>query len=678
MPLQCALRAHRPLLMPQAHHVSEHSDFQSDSPMKKIFALILTVLALACCNKPEEGFKYQTKLVDRVYLPSDISVTADEEYVFQGRGFQVGDIFVFEGADTRFEIPVVSVTTASATIIVTSELARGDYMLYVRRGSDVQKIGRITVWLSSSFIIPDKEGYNVKGIVFCGDKGLGGVVVSDGDEVTVTNSNGFYWLSSKKEHGYVFCTLPSGYMPAFGSNLPAGYWGLLKKDVTETETCNFELREEPNTNHRIIYAADIHLSNRDFFNGDFSQFKAGFWKDMEGYAADSSVPTYTIFLGDQTWDQYWYSYKFGPKQFKEYMKEFPLMSFLTPGNHDNDPWVVGDLPAEVSYKYYLGPTYSSVNIGDVHYVFLDNVRKINNGAAEGVVGDRSYDKILTETQLEWLKKDLSYVPKDKPLVVCVHCQLHTTFTERFDHPSASASTSQILSAVAEFENVHIMSGHTHVNSTMVVSDRVIEHNVAAVCETWWLAGHYSERGVCVDGSPAGYSVWDVEGSSLKWRFRGSGREASEQFRSYDMNVVKPIIAAGASYLNQQTDPVRDTAGDDYKDLGANVVYINVWDYDPLWKIEVSEGGSPLKVTQVYERDPLHTICYDIPRVKNDLGSITGQNSSIRNSHIFKVTASSATTTLDIKVTNRFGEVFTEQMVRPKEFNAKTKTIILNN
>ncbi len=53
----------------------------------------------------------------------------------------------------------------------------------------------------------------------------------------------------------------------------------------------------------------------------------------------------------------------------------------------------------------------------------------------------------------------------------------------------------------------------------------------------------------------------------------------------------------------------------------NVVYINVWNYDPAWKVEVREDdGSPLEVKRVFDRDPLHTITFDIPRVEGQIRS----------------------------------------------------------
>ena len=42
----------------------------------------------------------------------------------------------------------------------------------------------------------------------------------------------------------------------------------------------------------------------------------------------------------------------------------------------------------------------------------------------------------------------------------------------------------------------------------------------------------------------------------------------------------------------------------------------------------------------------------------------------KNFRTFKVTASSANSTLIIKVTDRFGNVYTETMTRPKTFDVK--------
>jgi len=74
---------------------------------------------------------------------------------------------------------------------------------------------------------------------------------------------------------------------------------------------------------------------------------------------------------------------------------------------------------------------------------------------------------------------------------------------------------------------------------------------------------------------------------------------------------------------------------------------------------------PLKVERVSSRDPLHIISYGMKRL--DLNAEPSFDSA-NSSHMFKVKASSANSTLDISVTDRFGKEYTERMIRPKAFS----------
>jgi hypothetical protein len=94
---------------------------------------------------------------------------------------------------------------------------------------------------------------------------------------------------------------------------------------------------------------------------------------------------------------------------------------------------------------------------------------------------------------------------------------------------------------------------------------------------------------------------------------------------------------------------------------GNYVYINVWNYDPQWTISVTENGTSLKVDRVSAKDPLHLIAY------NGKSPTGGFGTSVTK-HLFRVQATSATSTLEIKVTDRFGNVYTESMKRPKAFS----------
>lgn len=60
----------------------------------------------------------------------------------------------------------------------------------------------------------------------------------------------------------------------------------------------------------------------------------------------------------------------------------------------------------------------------------------------------------------------------------------------------------------------------------------------------------------------------------------------------------------------------------------------------------------------------------IELLKKDLATIEDKSMpmSSQTAHLFKATASNATSTLDIKVVDRFGNTYTESMERPKQFN----------
>ena len=66
----------------------------------------------------------------------------------------------------------------------------------------------------------------------------------------------------------------------------------------------------------------------------------------------------------------------------------------------------------------------------------------------------------------------------------------------------------------------------------------------------------------------------------------------------------------------------------------------------------------------WTRDPLHIISYMVPRLNANNGTTF---ETCLTYHMFRVKASSPTTTLEIKVTDRFGNVSTETMTRPKDF-----------
>jgi hypothetical protein len=103
----------------------------------------------------------------------------------------------------------------------------------------------------------------------------------------------------------------------------------------------------------------------------------------------------------------------------------------------------------------------------------------------------------------------------------------------------------------------------------------------------------------------------------------------------------------------------------------NKILINVWNYNKNWKVEAIENGKSLAVTRIATYDPLHILCYDMQRYYQG-NTPTSDFVTIKTDHMFECTASSATSTVTIKVTDEFGNVYTENMSRPKAFSMNMK------
>jgi len=641
--------------------------------IKKLLFLLLIAAIAACTGckddppPPDEG----GLKITGVSIPASLNVPSGGEVTITGSGFAAGDQMVFvltTDAGKVYTATVTSVTGQSASFILPAGITSGAYTLTVKRSSDSMTLGTLTINVVADNTIPDKSGMTLKGVVYCDGEGVPGVVVSDGVEVTVTDNKGIYYLPSAKQNKFVFISLPGNYEIAASDNIPQFFKRLAGGNSVEQN--DFSLVRIDNNNHVVLAMADWHLANR---NDDLAQFSNGFLPDVNSTIssyASAGKKVYGVPLGDMTWDAYWYDNNFRLEQYLIEMKKVNCVMFNVMGNHDNDPYVQGDLPPEAPFREIIGPTYYSFNLGQVHYVVLDDIQYINTGGAQGTIGERNYSDVVVSAQTSWLAKDLAAITdKSTPLVIFMHAQLYgnPTLNAGGDevHNFALNNGSTLLQVVKDFSEVHFVSGHTHINFT-IDGGTVMEHNTAAVSATWWWTGKtgYANNHICRDGSPGGYGVWEITGREVRWHYKGIGKPATYQFRSYDLNKVH--ITAAAFAPNSTDAALAEYAGVYASPNPVNDVLINVWGYDPEWNVEVTEGGTPLVVERVTAMDPLHIISYEAKRL-NAGATPTSSFVTGNTAHMFRVRASSATSTLEIKVTDRFGRIYTETMTRPKDF-----------
>lgn len=634
--------------------------------LKKIWILvILTVFAYCSCDEKitEDTFDVQFSVPENVIV--NFGQKEMDFRVMFGKAPLKTDVMVLgDPTGALFTCLITSVSSSSFSVALYDGLVSGTYNVYIQRGSLKKRMGSMTVELRYQSEVEGeielKEGNNVYGVVSCGKKGLKDVIVSDGVEVVKTNDKGEYQFKSQKEHKYIFISIPSGYEAMTEGILPKMHHQLVK-NVNEAERVDFLLNEAGDqTNHTMLFFGDIHLANRTKDRSQFSNFTS----DVNAYlAANPGRKIYAMTLGDMTWELYWESNKYA---FNEYLLDANAINglsvFHTIGNHDHDMYYAGDYDTVTKYKKIIAPTYYSFNVGKVHYVVLDDIECQNTGA--GTADSRKYVDNIVNQQIKWLIKDLSYVSTSTPLVITCHAPFYN------DSDNGSLNNiSELEGILSKYDDVHIFSGHTHkmYNVDNMISKNIYEHNAGAVCATWWWTGNFTTGiHVAQDGAPGGYSIVDVADEDFKWQFKGTGRDVSYQFRTYDRNEIAltadKFVDSGKSDADKKK--FEDAAADWVQIDKGNYVYINVWNYDPKWKIEVTEEGRALKVERVSVKDPLHLIAYNGKTPGGGFGTSVTK-------HMFRVQATSATSTLDIKVTDRFGNVYTEIMNRPKEFSLQT-------
>ena len=644
-----------------------------------LYAVALLILPAACSdNSPEFVPAGANGGLSDVYMSESHAVKGRKPIAIRGKGFKNSDKICFIAEDgEEYNAETVESTGTELRVIVPISMKGGNYVARLDRedGSSLM-LGHTQIYWVLDADVPDKDGMTVKGTVSCDGKGLAGVVVSDGMEVTVTDDYGFYWLPSSKKNGYVFISIPSGYFPASSSAME-GIYRNLQESPGVTEQKDFTLVEEPNDDCIVVFMADAHLANRgNGSNNDMNQFQNNYVPDVNATIRsykNQGKKVYGITLGDLTWDTYWYDTNYRlPDALKDFAK-IEMQIFHCMGNHDNDIRAISDFDAADPWRREVGPNYYSFNLGKAHYVVLDDIYYTTDGNENKTEAPR-----ITDEQIDWLKKDLATVKdKNTPLIVCMHIPLH-------GHPGRDTdgklvtrmqiqNSDDLLATIDGFSKVRIMSGHTHVNFNIPVNERLIEHNVGGACATWWWTGKYHDTHICRDGSVGGYAVFEWNGTDYNRYWKSIGYDRNYQFRTYDRNDVwispqkyapkqsleDPEFVSNFAYLAQ-----------DYAwQHNENEVIINVFSWEESWKLEVTENGNPLPWTVTNWFDPLHIISFDMFRLNKSNDRLEGSPmKTSATTHFFRVHPTSPTSTLEIKVTDCYGNVYSQTMNRPKTFD----------
>ncbi len=205
--------------------------------------------------------------------------------------------------------------------------------------------------------------YQIKGKVDCENKGIHGVVVSDGKNCVQTDEQGNYSLDIDNESQFVFISTPAGYLTEVKENtIPLFYEPI---DRSSDKKYDFHLKKNPHDdlNHVFFAQADVQAISSENLD-TYHSFQNDY---LEQLAAYPNTDIFGVDCGDITGDN---AQLFPP--YIEAVKTLNIPIYRAIGNHDMDYNGRSFETSHHSFESYFGPTCYSFNKGKMHYIVINN------------------------------------------------------------------------------------------------------------------------------------------------------------------------------------------------------------------------------------------------------------------------------------------------------------------
>ena len=450
----------------------------------------------------------------------------------------------------------------------------------------------------------------ISGTVSDGENPIANVAVTDGQHIVTTDENGFYSISTPVDSRFVYITTPAGYVVSVKDKTIPQFYQLLEGDKT---TYDFKLTKNKHNDdkHTFVVHSDVQVTS----TADIKQYKTvveDCRKTIDGINGD----VFGIDCGDIVGDS-----PFLYPNYIDAVSDLEIPMYRAIGNHDMDYYGRSHETSYHTFEKYFGPTVYSFNKGKAHYIVLNNNFFIGR--------DYFYMGYVDEKTFAWLEQDLALVPKDNLIFIVMHIPSQlTNETQQFKYDYFSIADQTVnaraLHQLFKSHETHIITGHMHYNLNMEFGDKIMEHNTASACGTWWQIPE------CLDGTPRGYAVYEVDQNQVEWYYKGA---------EYDRNYQMRVYGVG------QDD-----------DFPTDVV-VNVWNYDSKWKVELFEDGKKTADMTKFSGYDQYTkiLCSDRSKVKYDWIYPT------KNGHMFRATPKNPNAKLQVKVTDRFGNIYTQDI-----------------
>ena len=452
------------------------------------------------------------------------------------------------------------------------------------------------ILLVSGMFIGVVHARKVTGTVTCGIELLEGVIVTDGSNFTTTNFKGKFAFEINDDAEYLYIVTPAGYVADWSSGVPAFYQAAAGK-----KKFHFDLQKTAGgKDYNIIAVADPQTNSEEHF----AKFSGKPLEDIIKTVKGLNGVSVGLALGDICWDEL--------ARLDDYKKEIVrtgIPFYPVVGNHDNSAWCQGDIEGSSLYRTMMGPENYAFFIGEDIVIVLDNI--IYDTNFKHKVG-------YADHVLEWVRGLMHHVPAGADIYIAQHAPT-------CHHAKKIFQANRLLELVRGHK-VNFISGHTHVNNNFTIERNVVEHNVAAICGAWW------DTELCTDGTPKGYKVFSKFGGRLSWYYKPVGQSKKHIAEAFGLGQMP---------------------------MHPNSVVVNVWDWDPEWKVRWYEDGTEMgDMDQVREISPSYTT--QIEEAYKAYGQeIPGWKRGHLSSHYFAATPSRYAERVTVVVESRFGQKWTQ-------------------
>jgi hypothetical protein len=438
--------------------------------------------------------------------------------------------------------------------------------------------------------------------------GVGGVAVSDGLTVVDSAADGTFELIATAGQPFVQISLPAGYEIPTNPTGTARFYQTIRPSADDEMSVVFELSESDRSedDHIVLLLPDPQTETAQEMAWLHEQTVPDVRSLADGLGDREILG---IACGDIMYDNL--------ELYPDYERAVQRMGvpfFQVVGNHDLDQDNLTDEASTETFSRHFGPRYYSFDRGEVHYVILDDVFWHGSG----------YIGYLAADQLAWLEADLARIEAGRTVIVALHIPVlgsrHIRRGERSPEAPLAVMNRDALYRLLESYDAHVLCGHTHENEHLFEGG-VHEHVSGTVCGAWWSGP------ICGDGTPSGYSVYEVRGSQVSWRFKATGHGFEHQIRAYPRGA-------------------EPTAPDE--------IVANVWDWDPAWRVVWYEDGERKgEMGQRIGLDPLSVKLHTGP----DLPPRREWVEPYLTRHLFYAPASRTAGKIRVEATDRFGRVY---------------------